>query len=113
MVRKFLNKGSRQKQKELLTLELVEIEEIAEKLFRKLDKKAKALKAVEARADVKIQELEKLLVRVENLDVPADSGHRYREVSILVKKGLKVDAIASILDMPRGEVELILNIDRR
>jgi|Deesub1362A_J573_1020465.scaffolds.fasta_scaffold00087_112 DNA-binding NarL/FixJ family response regulator len=97
---------------ELLTLELSEVQEIAEKLFERIDKKIKALESIEERVDKKIDMLERLLLRAENLNVSADSGtdSRYREVNNLAKKGLKVDEIAKILDIPKGEVELILSI---
>ncbi len=106
--------GTKETAKELLTLEISEIGEIAEKLFTRLDEKINTLKSIEALADEKIGILEKLLLRVENINLPADYGtdFRHREIDALAKKGLKVDEIASILDMPRGEVELILSLSR-
>lgn len=98
--------------KELLASEVSEIAEIAERLYGRLDEKLRSLKAVETRVDGKIEMLEKLLLRVEALNLPSDYGvdPRYREIGALSKKGLKIDEIAGILDVPRGEVELILSV---
>lgn len=102
------------KAKDVLTLEVAELQEIAEKLFQRIDGKIKALKAAEKSADKKIERLSKLLERLEDLDLPADlaMAPRYREIKNLAKKGLKVDEIANILDIPVGEVELIMDLDK-
>lgn len=103
---------SRDRERQLLSLELSEIRDISEKLFARIDEKINSLRAAEAEADRKIDMLERLLMRVEELNLPADSGvdARYREIGTLARKGLKVDDIANILDMPRGEVELIMHV---
>jgi ABC-type hemin transport system substrate-binding protein len=98
-----------------LTLELAEIEEIAEKLFKRMEERLEALKAVEARLDERVRAIESLIARAGSLG----SAHgdtveaRRREVLALADKGLKIDEIAGVFDMTRGEVELILNLDRR
>ncbi|GAB4387931.1 MAG: hypothetical protein Kow0025_04310 [Thermodesulfovibrionales bacterium] len=102
----------REKERRLLALELEEIRDISEKLFARVDDKIKALRAAEAEAGRKIDALESLLRRVEEMNLAEDYGvdARYREIGNLARKGLKVDDIANILDMPRGEVELIMQV---
>ena len=103
-----------QAERENLTLEVSEAAEIAEKIFRRLDRKMKELAAIEKRVDEKREALERMLVRAENLKPSAglDLDPKYREVRNLARKGLKIDDIAGILDIPRGEIELILTIDK-
>lgn len=100
--------------KEMLTLELAEIQEISEKLFSRLDKKIKTIHDAEARLDRKIETLEKLIHVAENIKQPVLNLEdvRRRDINTLSKRGLKIDEIASMLDMPKGEVELILSLNR-
>ncbi|NTU41859.1 MAG: DUF2802 domain-containing protein [Nitrospirales bacterium] len=96
----------------LLVLQAVEIEEISERLFMKVEQKVKELRVIEERLDKKIVFLRDLLERAERVEVsagrPGDS--RYREITELAAKGLNIDAIAGVLDIPKGEVELILSL---
>ncbi|MBA4392068.1 MAG: hypothetical protein C0407_00785 [Desulfobacca sp.] len=117
----FLNKirnnvlGKPVKCKSTKTLERVEIDDITEKLIARIDNKLKALKAIEARVDQKIVILDGLITQCETMDLPGDStgatstSHRY-EVQALARKGFKSEQIVQILDLPSGEVELILNL---
>ncbi len=100
--------------RELLNLEMAEIEKASDRLFNKLDDRIKALKTIEARVDKKIASLERLLTRAENITASSKESTESRQIEIsrLSQKGLKIDEIASILDMPKGEVELILNIKK-
>lgn len=100
--------------RESLTLEVSELAEISDKIFHRLDRKLAELGEIEKRLDAQRDMLEKLLARAESIKLPSDFGvdPKYREVRNLAKKGLKVDEIAGILDIPRGEVELILTIDK-
>lgn len=98
--------------RKLLSLEVNEISEIAERLFVKLDSRLKTLSALEERLDKKITFLEALLLKAENAGYagrPVDDN-RYHEIAELLDKGLKVDEIAGVLDIPRGEIELILSL---
>jgi hypothetical protein len=96
-------------------LEVMEINDIAEKLFVRIDQKIKALKAVEARADEKIALLDGLINKFKKMNPTADllgaggEGHQ-KEVQSLFGKGFNAEQIARILDLPSGEVELILNL---
>jgi DNA-binding NarL/FixJ family response regulator len=98
--------------RKLLSLEVNEISEIAERLFVKLDSRMKTLSALEERLDKKITSLEALLLKAENAKHASRrvDDNRYHEIAELVDKGLKVDEIAGVLDMPRGEIELILSL---
>jgi hypothetical protein len=112
----FRGKGSleRDRARERAALELAEIEEIAEKLFRRIDQRMETLKSLEARLDGKARELESLVTRAGTIgSAQGDAVEaRRREVVALARKGLKVDEIAGVFDMTRGEVELILNLVR-
>ncbi|MBI5849266.1 MAG: DUF2802 domain-containing protein [Nitrospirae bacterium] len=98
--------------RKFLSLEVAEISEIADKLFGKLDARMKALSALEERIDKKIAVLESLLLKAEKTEYTARHAddNRYHEIAELRDKGLKVDEIAGILDIPRGEIELILSL---
>lgn len=105
---------SKEAERESLTLAVSEAAEIADKIFRRLDRKVKELAVIEKRVDEKLEALEKIIARADSFKPSADFelDPKYREVRNLARKGLKVDEIAGILDIPRGEVELILTIDK-
>lgn len=101
----------------LLTRELVEVKEIADIIFERLGKKVEALKAIEASVDEKIATFEKLnktemsvghySKSINSLEV---ESYRQHKIIALKQRGLKIDEIVNILDVPVGEVELILNL---
>ena len=98
-------------------LEVMEINDIAEKLFIRIDQKIKELKTIEARADEKIVILDGLITKFKKLNLPPgtlDMGGdgRRKEVLALSEKGFNSDQVARILNLPTGEVELILNLGR-
>jgi hypothetical protein len=95
--------------------EISEFEAVADRLVERIEEKIKALKGLEARADEKIVLLDGLITRVKGLNLTAESvkkasGNSRDEVQSLSGKGFKADQIARILDLPSGEVELILNL---
>ncbi len=100
----------RQKEYELLALELSEIKDIADILFGRIEKKIEELKNIEVLVDEKIKFLKDLIKRAESLTSSSESSTHFREVITLSEKGLKIAEIARTLDMPAGEVELILNL---
>jgi len=115
MLKRLTNKKDdkdREAARKLLSLEVTEISEISEKLFGKLEAKMKALVSLETRLDKKISLLEDLLLKAEKvrLSPPNLPEDRYLEITKLADKGLKVDEIAGILDIPKGEIELILSL---
>jgi hypothetical protein len=119
MIKRLLKKKDRENKieaKELLTLELAEVVEIADSIFKRIDERINTLKSLESRIDSKIEMLGDMLLRVEKTEKKGGSRFRtgyHHEIHTLAKKGLKVDEIADFFDMPKGEVELILNIGKK
>ena len=113
MVKNLLASKSRteiEKHKSLLTLELNEIREISDIIFKKLEKKIQVLEAAEASIDKKMASLERLIQRAEALRAPGTGMNRQHEIVGLRERGLRTEEIAEVLDMPVGEVELILEL---
>ena len=97
------------------TLEVLEINNIAEKLFLRIDHRIKALKTVEVQADQKIAILDGLITKFKKLNFssePIEAGEdgQQKEVQSLAGKGFNSEQIARILNLPSGEVELMLNL---
>ncbi|HET6514393.1 MAG TPA: hypothetical protein VFG09_04475 [Thermodesulfovibrionales bacterium] len=113
MLKKVLKAKEKERHKEenLLSLELAEVKDVADLIFRRLEKKIEVLEAIESSVDEKIAILEKLLQQAESVKTPSDSMNRKHEIIALKRRGLKIDEIASILDMPVGEVQLVVNLD--
>jgi hypothetical protein len=101
-----------------LVLTLSEIDAITEKLVSRVEHKIKTLKALNAEADQKIAILDGLITKYKSLappspaEAPAGERSSQGEVRALAGKGFGADQIARILDLPLGEVELILNLGR-
>ncbi len=98
------------KEKHLLALELAEVKEIADMIFKRLNRKISILESIEASIDEKIKKLENFTERVELLTTASKSVVRHDEIIALGKKGMKSHEIAERLGIPIGEVELILNL---
>ena len=97
-------------EKGLLLLELAEIKEISDKLFERIEKKIEVLKALEASVDEKINALKKLGQEAVS-EKPSDGIEQQKNMVLsLRQKGLEIQEISSILKIPKGEVELILNL---
>jgi DNA-directed RNA polymerase specialized sigma24 family protein len=98
-----------------LMLELAEIEEISEKLFKRIDERITALSELEARLDKKAAAVEAIVAKASSISSAQGEAveERRKGVIALAQKGLKADEIAEIFDMTRGEVELILNLQRQ
>lgn len=90
----------------LLKLEVLELKEIADIIFKRLEEKIEVLKALEASANEKIAVLERLIQEAKSIK----STDRQEEVISLAESGIKASEIADMLGMPVGEVELILNL---
>lgn len=104
---------SKSREKDLIALEITEMHEIAERLLKKLESRILIIESAEKRIDEKIERLEQLIEKAEHLHAASGdpSTDRNREIQALVKKGLSVDEIAKILNMPKGEIELILSLN--
>ncbi|RME68763.1 MAG: hypothetical protein D6778_01415 [Nitrospirae bacterium] len=96
----------------VLKQEMEEMQELSEFILKRIDQRIEKLQEIEKRIDRKVELLQRLLTRVDEVtDEPMPKEHyRIREVLVLAEKGLKVEEIASILDIPVGEVELIINV---
>jgi ArsR family metal-binding transcriptional regulator len=103
-------RSSIEKQKGLLSLELAEVKEISEMIFKRLEKKIRVIEALEASVDNKISALERLVQRAEAINTPGGGLTRQHEIIALQQKGLDTMAISEVLDMPQGEVALILDL---
>lgn len=116
MLKKIINKQAvppKTCEKDLIALEIAEMHQLAERLLKKLESRITVIESAEKRIDKKLERLELLIEKAEHLHVSGSpSAARNREIQALVQKGLKVDEIAKILDMPRGEIELILSLGR-
>jgi hypothetical protein len=106
--------GSRDASREMV-LTLSEVDTITDKLVSRIEKKITLLRTLSAEADQKIAILDGLITKYKRLDsVPGKSGVAEKaaqgEVQGLAGKGFSSNQIARILDLPSGEVELILNM---
>ncbi len=106
-------KTDTQNAERLLQLELSEIEELSSLLMSRIDERVKRLQAIERRLDEKIKILEGYLSRIDAYNEKVGlyyNENPYEEVMVLARKGLKVEEIASLLDLSINEVELIIDM---
>ncbi len=97
--------------KNLVDPQLSEAREIADMLVSRIEQKLETLRSLESSIDEKICRFEMLLKRSEEKRIPLGDDSRLNEIVTLYNRGLKIDEIAAILDMPAGEVELVLNLN--
>jgi DNA-binding NarL/FixJ family response regulator len=106
----------------LLSLEVAEIRDISDIIFRRIENKIRALNEIEASVDRKITSLEQLIQRAEHINqasskvparVPTGGMTRQQEVVALKQRGLKAGEIAGTLHMPVGEVQMILGLHQQ
>lgn len=106
----------------LLSLEVAEIKEISDIIFRRIENKIRALNEIEASVDRKIASLEQLLHRAEHMNpasgkvparVPTTGMTKRQEIIALKQRGLKAGEIAGTLHMPVGEVQMILGLHQQ
>jgi len=93
-----------------LALEVAEIKEISDLIFRRIEKKIVALNDIEAEVDKKIATLEQLMKKADQVKTPAAAMNRHQQVVVMRQRGCKLGEIARTLQMPVGEVELILGM---
>jgi len=110
MLRRFFRSRSGNKERDLLTIEIAEVKEIADIIFKRLEEKIEVLRAIETSVDEKMGTLERLILRAESIMPRLEAIDRQHEIVALSRKGLKITEIADILDIPAGEVELTLNL---
>jgi len=93
-----------------LALEVAEIREISDLIFKRIELKISVLNEIEAAADKKIASLEQLIKRADLVKAPSAVMSRQEQVVSMKQRGLKLGEIARTLQMPVGEVELILGM---
>jgi CRP-like cAMP-binding protein len=100
------------KGKDLLALELAEAEELSGILIERIDRKIRQLQEIEKRLDKKISIIDRTAVNPRESGTVCTNPPEYKneEVPKLAARGFTSAEIAALLDMPRGEVELILGI---
>jgi hypothetical protein len=103
-------KRSQGKAQDLLTLELAEVKDIADLIFKRLNRKIEVLEAIETSVDEKLRVLEKLIKKAESCKTSLSKLDCHSEILSLGRKGVKSRDIADRLDIPVGEVELILSL---
>jgi hypothetical protein len=110
-----VREGSRDPNREMI-LTLSEIDEITDKLVSRIEKKITVLKSLSAEADQRIAILDGLITRYKSISPPAreelslGEKNSQGEVRVLASKGFSPEQIARIIDLPSGEVELMLNL---
>lgn len=106
-----LKNRNKNRDNNLMTFQLAEAKEITDLLIERLEEKIKTLKELELSVDKKIAIIERLLQRADSIKIPSLARtDRYEEILYLKNKGLKIEEIAKLLDIPAGEVELFLNL---
>lgn len=100
------------KEKSLLLLELAEIKEISDKIFERIEKKIEVLRALEASVDEKIIALKRLGQETGSPGATSETINHKQAIFALQQRGLKNEEIASILNLPVGEIDLILNLNK-
>ncbi|MBF0541192.1 MAG: hypothetical protein HQK91_07055 [Nitrospirae bacterium] len=88
-----------------------DFERAADKVLKKLEKKIEILEAIESSVDKKLAAFERLIHLAENIKTPGTTNSPRYEIVALNRRGLEAEEIAGILDIPRGEIELILNLN--
>ena len=130
-------------ERQQLHLELTEMREIVDLMFKRLEGKMREMQAIDISVEKKKTEVEKLVRYADYLEkkiassrdlaealdkkisalqqtvqdtgtvaVPSGDMNRRQEISALIRKGLASREIAEVLDMPQGEVELIIELHR-
>lgn len=103
-------KNAKLKEKELLSLELSEVKDIADIIFKRLNRKIEILEAIENSVDEKIKILENLIQKANEAQSSLSKLDRHGEIILMGRRGMSAHEIAETLDLPVGEVDLILSL---
>jgi hypothetical protein len=110
-----VKEGSRDPHREMI-LTLSEIDEITDKLVSRIEKKITLLKSLSGEADQRIAILDGLITKYKSIHLPVQGDwslgekNSQGEVRVLADKGFSPEQIARIMNLPSGEVELMLNL---
>lgn len=89
---------------------VTELKEIAEIIFERIDKKITELKDIEKRLDEKIKRIENQLIKEDSPKISKLAYDKRSEIIRLYKSDMELREIAKTLNIPIGEVELIVNL---
>lgn len=106
----FFFRNNNQSNKEAIVDLFLDLKEVADKLCERIDKRIIELKEIEHRIDKKIEFYKNF---IENKEINKLSKNAYDRRNDIIKLYLKKEEpekIAKILDIPLGEVELIINL---
>jgi uncharacterized protein YhaN len=109
---KQVNENKLKRESNALLFEMATFQNISIEIFQEIEKKIKALEAFEVSLNKKITVFEELIQKVTSIEAQTRDKSRQHEVIALMKRGLNMDEISNIFVMPKGEIELILNLSR-
>jgi hypothetical protein len=95
-----------------LFFEMANFQDISDAIFKKIEKKINVLETLDTSLNQKISAFEKLIKKVDSVELQTKNNSRQHEVLALIKRGFSIEDISSILVMPKGEVELISNLNK-
>ena len=116
---------SLQKGAKLFESLLIDADKISDQLKEELKEKHKLIKGLNEKLDKRIMSLNVLLNRADALlssydgessdakDNPASLKSREKEIISLAKEGRDLEKIAQILSVPKGEVKLVLDLNKK
>jgi len=101
-----------------------ESKSILDEIYEGLDKEKNSLQQMEERLEFKkgemgksIEAADRFLIRLQEITdkdiIKSETGHdKYEQAIKLAREGLNDDEIAEAVELPKGEVELILNLKK-
>ncbi len=89
-----------------------EMKKTVKTILMKIEKRIEIMEAIETSVDEKLAIFERLMNMFETHKIPANLISSNNEICNLTRKGLRADDIADILNIPKGEVELVVNFYR-
>jgi len=107
-----LNKDNLRQKSNALFFEMANFQDISDAIFKKIEKKINFLETLDTSLHQKISAFEKLIKKVDSIELQTKNNSRQNEVLSLIKRGFSIEDISSVLAMPKGEVELISNLNK-
>lgn len=106
----YFKKNTEKKELNNLADAVTELKEIAEIIFERIDKKIAELKDVEKRIDEKIKRIENQFIKEASPKISKLAYDKRNEIIRLYKSDIELREISKTLNIPMGEVELIVNL---
>ena len=107
-----LNKDELRQKSNALFFEMANLQDISDAIFKKIEQKINVLETLDTSLSQKISAFEKLIQKVDSIELQTKNNSRQHEVLALIKRGSSIEDISNILVMPKGEVELISNLTK-